>query len=110
MDTTLILIAVFISLILGFLALFLITNFRKDNFVATDGSSFKAQSDLDLYQDLLLKTKPLFAFDEFTSSTKTILGYDRTFLTNLKAGGFKDLKTLLKYRNEFKALSALINS
>ena len=109
MDTTLIFIGVFIFLILIALVLFLINNLNKESFVADDGANFNSQSDLDLYNDLLLKTKPIFDEELATSNSSTILGYDKVFLINLKTDGFSDLKTLIKYRNQFKALSGLIN-
>ena len=109
MNTTLIIIGLSILLLVSLLVFFLIKNLQKENFVATDGSSFKSQSDLDLYQDILVKAKPLFANDDVSSNTQTILGFDRIFLANLKTDGFTDLKTLFKYRNQFKALSKLIN-
>ncbi len=109
MDTTFILIGVFIFLVFVLLVFFLLTNLKKENFVANDGSIFTSQYDLDLYHDLIIKTQPLFEPDETNSKSKTILGYDKIFIANLKNDGFKDLKTLVKYRNQFKALSALIN-
>ena len=109
MDKNFILIVFIVILILGFLVLFILSNLKKESFVAIDGASFKSQSDLDIYQDLLLKTKPLFALEDDTSNSTTILGYEKIFLKNLKSDGFRDLKTIIKYRNQFKALSALIN-
>ena len=82
MDAILIFIGVLIFLIFSFLILYLISNLKKDRFVAADGSSFKSQSDLDVYQDLLLKTKPLFSPEYCTSDSQTIRGYDKTFLSN----------------------------
>ena len=108
MDTTLILIVLFVFILMVFLILF-INNLNKDNFIASDGSRFTSQADLDLYQDLILKTKALFSEEEDNSTSQSILGYDRIFLTNLKTDGFRDLKTLIKYRDQFKALSVLIN-
>ena len=109
MDTTLILIVVLSLLVLTILAIFLIFKLRKKNFVAPDGSSFNSQIDLDLYQELLLKTEPLFSLNDDNSNSQKLLGFDKIFLTKLKSDGFRDLKTLLKYANQFKALSDLIN-
>ncbi len=109
MDTNFILIGISILILLCFIVFLLLINLRKARFVATDGTTFESQSDLAIYQDLFLKTKPLFSSEEGSSSDQTILGYDKIFLTNLKTDGFKDLKTLIKYRNQFKSLSSLIN-
>tara|TARA_B100001250_G_C19238161_1_gene545281 strand:+ start:198 stop:530 length:333 start_codon:yes stop_codon:yes gene_type:complete len=109
MNTTFVFTGVLILVVLGFLLLFLFNNLKKESFLSSDGSSFTSQSDLDLYEDLLIKTKPLFSIEEGTSNSQTILGYQKIFLTNLKTDGFKDLKTLIKYRKQFMALSSLIN-
>ncbi len=109
MSTTLILVGLFIFLVLGFLVLLFFMNLKRESFIASDGSIFKSQSDLDLYQDLLIKTKPLFSSEEASSTSKSILGYDKIFLTKLKTEGFRDLNNLIKYRSQFKTLSSLLN-
>jgi len=110
MDITLIAIAIFILIAIVFLALFLLKSFNKKSFTAEDGSVFDSQSDLDLYQNLYVKTKPLFTDDDVKGSAKVILGFEKSFLTKLTKEGFQDLKTLVKYRNQLKLLSDLINT
>jgi len=110
MDITLIAIAIFIIVALVFLSLFLFKNINKKSFIAEDGSIFDNQSDLDLYQNLYKKTKPLFNGDDENGSVQTILGFQKSFLTKLTAEGFPDLKSLVKYRKQFKSLSDLINT
>ena len=110
MDITLIAIAFFVLVAIVSLILFLFKSINKKSFIAEDGTVFDSQSDLDLYQKLYEKTKPLFSdFDE-KGSTLPILGYQKSFLTKLTAEGFPDLKSLLKYRRQFKSLSDLINT
>ena len=104
MIISLVLLGIFI-----FLVLFYIKYSNKNSFIATDGSSFKSQSDLDLYHDLLLKLQPLFSSEDVNTNSESILVYDKIFLNNLRTDGFKDQKTIIKYRNQFKALSLLIN-
>ena len=110
MDITLIAIAIFILIAIVFLTLFLFKSINKKSFNAEDGSIFDTQSDLDLYQILYDKTKPLFSSSNEKGSAQQILGFEKIFLSKLTKEGFPDLKTLVKYRKQFKALSDLINS
>ena len=110
MDITLIAITIFIFSAIVFLALFLFNSFNKKRFTGKDGSVFDNQSDLDLYEELYDKTKPLFAFENDNNSSKTIIGFDKLFLTKLTKEGFPDLITVVKYRNQIKLLSDLINT
>ena len=110
MDITLIAIAIFILIALVFLSLFLFKSINKKSFTAEDGSVFDKQSDLDLYQDLYDKTKPLFSLDNEKGTAQQILGFEKLFLFKLTTEGFADLKTLVKYRKQFKSLSDLINT
>ena len=110
MDITLLAIAVIILIGLVFLSLFLFKSINKKSFIAEDGSVFDKQSDLNLYQKLLEKTKPLFSPDNDKGPGQQILGFDKLFLSSLTTQGFPDLKTLVKYRKQFKSLSDLINS
>ena len=109
MDITFLSIAFLILLVLVFLLLFLFKSINKKSFIAEDGSVFVNQSDLELYNRLYEKTKPLFSVIEDNSSSLTILGFDKSFLTKLTTEGFIDLKNLVKYRKQFKSLSELIN-
>ena len=80
------------------------------SYIADDGSVFESQSDLELYQNLYEKTKPLFSRMDDNTSSQSILGFEQTFLNKLNKGGFEDLKTLVKFRLQFKLLSDLINT
>ena len=62
MDITFITIAIFILIAIVFLILFLFKSINKKSFTAKDGSIFDNKSDLELYQNLYEKTKPLFVF------------------------------------------------
>ena len=110
MDITLIAIAIFILVAISFLILFLLKSFNKKSFKADDGSVFDSQIDLDIYQSLYEKTMPLFSSNEEEGSGNQLLGFQKSFLTKLLTDGFPDLKTLIKYRKQFKALSDLINT
>ena len=93
-----------------FLILFLFKSINKRTFTAEDGSVFDTQSDLEIYQNLYDKTKPLFSREDANGTSQQILGFQNSFLTILTSEGFPDLKTLIKYRKQFKSLSDLINS
>ena len=111
MDITLIAIAIFLLVAIVFLLLFLFKSINKKSYRAEDGSVFDTQSDLDVYQKLYDKTKPLFStnYDE-KGSAQQILGFEKSFISKLKTEGFSDLQTLVKYRVQLKSLSDLINS
>ncbi len=83
MDITLIAIAIFLLVAIVFLALFLFKSINKKSFTAEDGSVFASQTDLDLYQKLYDKTKPLFSNDDVKDSTQQILGFEKSFLSKL---------------------------
>ena len=110
MDITLLAIAIFILVAVVFLSLFLFKNINKKSFTAEDGSVFANQSDLDLYQKIYDKTKPLFSFEDDLGSAKQILGFEKQFISKLTTDGFPDLKTLVNYRKQIKSLSDLINT
>ena len=109
MDITLIAIAMLLFFVILFLILFLFKNINKKSFIAEDGSVFDSKSNLDLYENLYDKTKPLFSSDDLKDSVQSILGFQKSFLTKLTGEGFPDLKSLIKYRKQFKSLSDLIN-
>ena len=110
MDITLIAIAILLFVAIAFLVLFLFKSINKKSFTAEDGSVFDTQSDLELYQRLYDKTKSLFSPDDEYVSAQQILGFEKTFITKLTSEGFPNLKTIIKYRNQFKSLSDLINN
>ncbi len=110
MDITLIAIVIFILVAIVFVVLYLFKSIKKKSFTAEDGSVFDSQSDLDLYQNLYEQTKPLFSIEEDKGSSQLVLGFQQPFLTKLTTEGFPDLKTLVKYRKQFKLLSDLINT
>ncbi len=110
MDITLIAIAIFILVAIVLLSLFLFKNINKKSFTAIDGSVFDTQTDLDVYQKLYDKTMPIFSNDDEKGSSQQIIGFDKSFLNKLTKDGFTDLKTLVKFRKQFKSLSDLINT
>ena len=110
MDITLLAIAIFILIAIVFITLFLFKSTNKKSYTAEDGSVFSTQSDLDLYQNLYEKTKPLFSLGDEKGSAQQILGFEKLFLSKLTTEGFPDLKTLVNHRKQFKLLSDLINN
>ena len=110
MDMTLIAIGLLVLLAIIFLLIFLYKSINKKSFTAEDGSVFDSQSDLEVYQNLYDKTKPLFDSEEEQGSVKQILGFEKQFISKLTTEGFPDLKTLVNYRKQIKSLSDLINT
>ena len=110
MDITLIAISIFILVAIVFLVLFLLKSINKKTFKANDGSLFDSQIDLDIYENLYEKTIPLFTSKNEEGSADPVLGFQKSFITKLLTDGFPDLKTVIKYRKQFKALSDMINS
>jgi len=109
MDITLIAIIFFVLVAVVFLLLFLFKSTNKKTFVADDGSVFQSQLDLDIYKKLFEKTKPLFSKLDDDGSNSPIIGFEKSFLIKLTSEGFRDLKTLVKFRKQLKSLSDLIN-
>ena len=107
---TLIVIAFVLLLSIVFLLFILFKSINNKSYIADDGSVFKNQSDQLVYQDLYEKTKPLFSADVEKGSSQEILGFEKAFITKLTSEGFQDLRTLVKYRNQIKSLSDLINT
>ena len=110
MDIIFVAMVILIIISILFLLLFLSNSINKKTFKAEDGSLFKNQADLDVYNTLYNKTLPLFSIEEEKGSDQNLLGFEKSFLSNLSNGGFNDLKTLVKYRKQFKLLSDLINT
>ena len=110
MDITFIALTIFLFVAILFLIIFLFKNINKKSFVADDGSVFDNQNDLDLYTSLYEKTRPLFSVIEDNTSGQVLLGFEKLFLSKLITDGFIDLKSLVKYRKQFKLLSDLINT
>ena len=109
MDKIFITIVFFILLAFVFLLIFLFKSTKASVYQASDGTVFNNKSDLDVYQSIYEKTKPLFSNDDDINTKDIILGFDKQFLNKLKSDGFSDLKTIVEYRNQFKSLSNLIN-
>ncbi len=102
-------IALCIILAIVVLLIFLFKGINKKSYIADDGTIFDKKSDLDVYNSLYEKTKDIFSIVDDNGSNQPILGFEKLFLLTLTKEGFKDLKTLVKYRAQLKSLSDLIN-
>ena len=110
MDIALIAIVFFLLFSITFLLSFLFSSAKKKSFLAKDGTSFKNQDDLEVYDRIFEMTKPLFADLDANASTQSLLGFDKLFLNKVKTDGFCDFKTIVNYRKQFQLLSDLINT
>ena len=84
MDITLFAISLFIVIAILFLLIFLSKSFNKKTLKAADGSIFSKTSDLEAYESIYEKTKPLFESFEDKGSREEILGFEKSFLIQIK--------------------------
>ncbi len=70
--------------------------------VASDGTRFNSEDACSKYEASLERLKPLY--DSNDGNMDKTYGFKEGFLETLKNGGFKDVKTLIKYRAEFEKL------
>ncbi len=109
MDTTLLFILLFILLATVSLLIFgwkALKPSRK--YEAKDGTKFSTESELKKYSDLLTKLESIYEEKNFQSSNNEILDIKVDFLIQLKNKGFPDLKTLLRFKNDFIKLVRLL--
>ena len=92
--------------IIFFRYLFFGSNFTRAVFTASDDSTFNSQEACDAYESLLKRISFLYEDESSTKnrSKKEISGMKPSFIKLLKEGGFKDLKTLVKYKDDLKKL------
>ena len=110
MDITLVSIVFFILIAIVFLILFLFKSINDKSFIGDYVSVFKKQSDLEVDQNLYEKTKILFSVIDDNPSREEFLDFEPSFIAKIKTEGFKDFKTIVKYRIQLKKLSDLINT
>ena len=81
---------------------------EQKNIKATDGTSFSSEEACKAYEAILVRINTLYLDAGNKSSTETF-GLEATFIKLLKEEGFKDSKTLIKYKDEFKKLYDVLN-
>ncbi len=74
---------------------------------ASDGTRFNSEESCRAYESTLDRLKPLY--QESDSSLDKVLGFSQGFLELLKNTGFRDLKTLLKYKGDIQKLVELFD-
>ena len=74
----------------------------RNVFEASDGTRFNTEEACSSYESAFEKLKPLY--DESTSNLDKSFGFNTGFLELLKTSGFKDLTTLLSYRDDIRKL------
>ena len=112
MDLTLIIIVIVILIGLIGLGIYLVTSTSKKKFVASDGTTLDSKVEQETYESLLKTFKVIFDPTEFANlkQNKEILGLKTAFLDKLKVSGFEDLKTLVKFKDDFIKLSELLQN
>ena len=82
---------------------------KRKKYISIDGTSFKTDKELKVYEELIAKLKPLFEDTPSINRSTPILGLDLEFIKSLKEGGFKDVKTLVKNKEKFNLLNEILN-
>ncbi len=99
-----------VATIVIFWLLFSTSKSNAKPFTASDGETFKTQEECDQHDKLLEFFGVYFDESNLKVRNKTqIEQLNLSFLTLLKEGGFEEPSTLIKYRNEFRKLSALFD-
>ncbi len=75
---------------------------------ASDGTRFKSKEACISYEATLETLKPLY--EENDSNAYKSFGFKQDFIELLKTTGFKDLKTLMKYRDDIQKLVELFKN
>ena len=95
-------------LLLVYFFIFLRT--QKKVFIAIDGTKFQTEEECKEYEKYLERFNGVYNYD-FNQSNQPdkILGLSSEFIKCLKEEGFSEVKTLIKYREQFKLLSELFD-
>ena len=92
-------------------ALFLFFLLREEKSIqAKDGTRFPSEQACQAYEAICERVNTLYVEDKKRPSNALILGLGPEFLKLLKRDGFSDVKTLIKYREDFRNLSQILNN
>ncbi len=83
----------------------------KETFIALDGTKFSNKKDCNNYDYLYKLLECLYQDEALTNArrSKEILGLNLLFVNQIKSGGFKDLKTLIGFKDDFMKLAELLD-
>ena len=81
---------------------------EQKNIKASDGTLFSSEEARQAYEELLKKVSILY-LDNVKKESSELFGMQMTFIKVLQTEGFKDAKTLLKYKDDFKKLVELFD-
>ncbi len=81
---------------------------EQKNIKASDGTLFSSEEACKAYENLLNKISTLY-LDAGSKTSSELYGIEIDFLRLLKTEGFKEPKTLIKYKEEFKKLVGLFD-
>ncbi len=95
-----------VGIVLTALVLFLLLREQK-SFQSKDGTRFSSQEACNAYEAIYQRLETLYEVEGKESASQSKLGLSADFLQLLKVGGFGELKTLLRYQDDFKRLSCL---
>ena len=98
----------FAGILLTVLFLFFLLREQK-SIQAKDGTRFPSEQACQAYEANCERVNTLYVEDEKRPSNTLILGLSPEFLKLLKGDGFGEVKTLIKYRKDFRNLSQILN-
>ena len=96
-----------IGVLLTIILLFLLLREQK-NIKASDGTLFASEEACKAYEDLCNKINVLY-LDTSNKNPSELFDIQTDFIKLLTSEGFKDVKTLIKYQEDFKKLAGLFN-
>ena len=81
---------------------------EQKNIEASDGTLFSSEEACKSYEELLQKINKIYLDTENKTSAE-LFGIQITFIKILQNDGFKDAKTLIKYKEDFRKLVNLFD-
>ena len=106
---SLVLVVGLVATIAAFWYLFSSNTNKTNAYVSKDGSRFRDQASCDNYEVICERFTGFFNEEALRSNKNKneLTGLRISFLKLLKEGGFQDVKTLIKYKEDFKKLADL---
>ncbi|ABX08735.1 hypothetical protein [Prochlorococcus marinus] len=98
-----------IGTIAAFWYLFSSNTKTKKSFISKDGTSFRDQESCDNYEVICERFTGFFDEEALRTNKKKndLTGLRIAFIKLLKSDGFQDVKTMIKYKDDFRKLADL---
>ena len=84
----------------------------REAFIAIDGTKFYNEKSFNEYDSLYKKLECLYQEEllDNVKNKKDILGLKLIFINNIRKDGFKDIKTLIDYKDDFAILAQILSN